>query len=71
VGLSLLSGSALAALAVPLLVHGFRDWLRWLTSVLDAGGADPAPIRKEVRSGCRDKHLMNTTPSRRSWASAS
>ena len=40
------SGSALAAPAVPLLAHGFRDWLRWLSSVIDAGGAVPAlPLR--------------------------
>lgn len=42
VGLCFRSGSALAAPAVPLLAHGFRDWLRWLSSVLDAGGAVPA-----------------------------
>ena len=47
VGLCFRSGSALAAPAVPLLAHGFRDWLRWLSSVLDAGGAVPAffPLR--------------------------
>ena len=32
---------------------------------------DPAPIRKEVRSGCCTEHPMNTTPSRWSGASAS
>jgi hypothetical protein len=32
---------------------------------------DPAPIRKEVRSGCCSQHLMNSTPSHRLWASAS
>ena len=31
----------------------------------------PAPIRKEVRSGCCSQHLMNSTPSHRLWASAS
>ena len=31
----------------------------------------PAPIRKEVRSGCCTEHPMNTTPSRWSGASAS
>ena len=35
-------GFALAAPAVPLLAHGFRDWLRWLSSVVDAGGTAPA-----------------------------
>jgi hypothetical protein len=29
-----------------------------------------APIRKEVRSGCCAQHLMNLTPSCRSWTSA-
>ena len=24
---------------MPPLAHGFRDWLRWLSSVIDAGGA--------------------------------
>ena len=24
---------------MPLLAHGFRDWLRWLSSIIDAGGA--------------------------------
>ena len=35
------SCSALAALAVSLLSHCFRGWLRWLSSVVDAGGAVP------------------------------
>jgi hypothetical protein len=34
-------------------------------------GYEPAPIRKEVRSGCCSQHLMNSTPSHRLWASAS
>ena len=34
-------------------------------------GPEPAPIRKEVRSGCCSQHLMNSTPSHRLWASAS
>jgi hypothetical protein len=29
----------MAAPAVPLLAHGFRDWLRLLSSVIDASGA--------------------------------
>ena len=44
--------------------HGFHTHEAALRAVA-------APIRKEVRSGCRAQHLMNTTPSRRSWASAS
>ena len=35
-------GFALAALAVPLLTHGFRDWLHWLFSVIDAGETSAA-----------------------------
>ena len=31
-------GFALAAPAVPLLAHGFRDWLHWLSFVIDTGG---------------------------------
>ena len=42
------SGSALAAPAVPLFAHGFRDWLRWLSSVLDAGGAVPAVFPSDL-----------------------
>ena len=42
------SGSALVALAVPLLAHGFRDWLRWLSSVIDAGGAVPAVFLSDL-----------------------
>ena len=42
------SGSALAAPAVPLLAHGFRVWLRWLSSVLDAGGAVPAVFPSDL-----------------------
>ena len=36
------TGSALAAPAVPLFVHGLLGWLRWLSSVIDAGGTSPA-----------------------------
>ena len=42
------SGSALAATAVPLLAHGFRDWLHWLSSVIDAGGAVPAVFPSDL-----------------------
>ena len=42
------SGSALAAPAVPLFAHGFRVWLRWLSSVLDAGGAVPAVFSSDL-----------------------
>ena len=42
------SGSALAASAVPLFAHGFRVWLRWLSSVIDAGGAVPAVFPSDL-----------------------
>ena len=39
---------ALATPAVPLLAHGFRGWLRWLSSVVDAGGRYFASFVVEV-----------------------
>ena len=48
----------------------FREWM--LAQIADQDkDFDPAPIRKEVRSGCCTEHPMNTTPSRWSGASAS
>jgi hypothetical protein len=33
---------------VPQFAHGFRVWLRWLSSVLDAGGAVPAVFPSDL-----------------------
>jgi hypothetical protein len=61
------SGFALAALAVPLLAQGFRDWLRWLSSVINAAGdgdprraalaadrASAAGVRRTLRRTARE-----------------
>ena len=45
------TGSALAAPAVPLLAHVFRGWLRWLSSVIDAGGTSPAVTPQASSAG--------------------
>ena len=45
------TGSALAALAVPLFVHGLGGWLRWLSSVIDAGGTAPAVTPQASSAG--------------------
>ncbi|MFN9547569.1 MAG: DUF6444 domain-containing protein, partial [Cyanobacteriota bacterium] len=45
------TGSALAAPAVPLFVHGLRGWLRWLSSVIDAGGTSPAVTPQTSSAG--------------------
>ena len=77
---------AIAPIPSPQLLEEYSKFFRLLSEparlqllcLLRQGGLDvgslieaTAPIRKEVRSGCRAQHLMNTTPSRRSWASAS
>ena len=45
------TGSALAGPAVPLFVHGLRGWLRWLSSVIDAGGTSPAVTPQASSAG--------------------
>jgi hypothetical protein len=42
-GLGSRSGSALMG-SVSLAAHGFRDGLRWLSSVVDAGGSSPSGL---------------------------
>ena len=45
------TGSALAAPAVPLFVHGLCGWLRWLSSVIDTGGTSPAVTPQASSAG--------------------
>ena len=45
------TGSALGAPAVPLFVHGLCGWLRWLSSVIDAGGTSPAVTPQAFSAG--------------------
>jgi len=68
----LASGALLGALAL-VFQDLLRDFVGGLVLLLEDRYAigDAAPIRKEVRSGCRAQYLMDTTPSRKSWASAS
>ena len=64
VGVKLLLLAGTAALAL-------HARLRLIPNLTDDDLGGPAPIRKEVRSGCCTEHPMNTTPSRWSGASAS